>query len=352
MKTNKTNLLDLTYKELKKAFESINQPGFRAKQLCDWFYKKLIFDPSLMLNFSQELRSVIQENFLLYLPTIDNVAKSKTNNSYKFLLKTNHNKPVESILMIDEKRATVCVSCMIGCPLACKFCATGSEIGFVRKLSPAEIVGQVLAVLKYAQTNGITEKISNIVFMGMGEPFLNQTAVEKSIDIFTSPECFAMSPSRIAVSTAGVGPGIARFIDKTGVRLAVSIHFATNKLRSKYMPVNKKFPLDKLIDELKKISLKKRDSILIEYLLLKGVNDSLTDAKQLALLLHPLKVKVNLIPYNPTASMPGQAPSEKTIEIFANYLRNKGIVTTVRQSKGVDVEGGCGQFALKKKERT
>ena len=185
--------------------------------------------------------------------------------------------------------------------------------------------------------------------MGMGEPLLNREAVEKSIEILTHPKCFTLSPSKISVSTAGVGPGLADFIKETGVRLAVSLHFPTNELRSEYMPVNKRFPLEQLIVELQKVPLKKRDYILIEYLLLDGVNDSLAHAKQLLSLIGNLKVKVNLIPYNPTATLPAQPSTEKAIEEFANYLKGKGIFTFVRRSKGVDVDGGCGQFALKKK---
>ena len=353
----KTNIFDLTYPRLEKTLsglnppaESIKQPKFRAKQLSDWIYKKLTFDVNLMLNLPKGLRNSLAEQFRMYIPAIEQVSHSAHDNSYKFLLKTNDNKQIESILIIDKKgkeRSTICVSCMVGCPLACKFCATGSEIGFIRKLSCAEIVGQVLAILKYAKEKNYTQKINNIVFMGMGEPFLNLKSVEKSIEILTHPDCFSLSPSKIAVSTAGVGPGIANFINKLGVRLAVSLHFPTDELRSKYMPVNKQFPINELIAELKKIKLKKRDYILIEYLMLEDINDSLVHAKQLQKLVSHLKVKINLIPYNPTKSFPAKTSSEESIEKFASYLKGKGIFTSIRRSKGTDIEGGCGQFALK-----
>ncbi len=348
MKPVKKNILDFTYSELEVALKILSQPSFRAQQLCDWFYKKLIFDYDRMVNVSQKFKDILEKEFSLYIPQIHHIAFSKADNSYKFLLQTSDNKFIEAILMLDKGRSTVCVSCMIGCPLACKFCATGSQIGFVRKLTPAEIVGQVLVLLRYAQDNDHVQRITNVVFMGMGEPFLNLEAVEKSINILTHPKCFALSSAKISVSTAGVGPGIAQFVHKNQTRIAVSLHFPTDQLRLEYMPVNKRFPLKDLIEELKKVKLKKRDYILIEYIMLGGINDSLAHAKQLLSLIGNLKVKVNLIPFNPTKTLSAQASPEEVLNNFAKYLQNKGIFTSIRRSKGVDVDGGCGQFSLKK----
>ena len=344
----KINLFDHTFSQLESILQRFGQQKFRAQQLCHWLYKKLIFHTSLMLNIPDKLKSVIEEHCSMKLPKVHHVAHSKTDNSYKFLLKTHDNKLIESILMVEENRVTLCVSCMVGCPLACKFCATGTEIGFVRKLEPSEIIGQFLVPLRYAREHKIADKITNIVFMGMGEPFLNQTNVTAAIDIFTHPKCIALSPSKISVSTAGVGPGIANFVNKTQIRLAVSIHFPTDEQRTEYMPVNKHFSLSELITELQKIDLKKRDYILIEYLMLGGINDSLDHAKKLHKLLANLKVKINLIPYNPTKTLSAQTSSEETINAFATYLRDKGTFTSIRRSRGIEVSGGCGQFALKK----
>jgi 23S rRNA (adenine2503-C2)-methyltransferase len=349
MDSQKTNLFDLTYVELQQLLKDMKQSPFRAEQLCDWLYKKLVFDVSRMSNVSQELKDTIQERFVLDLPQIHHVSHSQADNSYKFLLQTHDGKLIESILMLDDGRASVCVSCMIGCPLACKFCATGSQIGFIRRLSPGEIVGQVLMALRYAREQEHADRITNIVFMGMGEPMLNKEAVEIAIENLTNPRCFALSPSKISVSTAGVGAGLAEFIEKTGVRLAVSLHFPTDELRLQYMPVNKRMPLKELIAELGQVKLKPRDYIFIEYLMLRGVNDSLAQAKQLLSLVGNLKVKINLIPYNPTVTLPAQASSEEIINNFAKYLQDKGLFVSVRRSKGVDVDGGCGQFALKKR---
>lgn len=348
MEPNKINLFDLTYAQVQQQLVELKQSPFRAEQLCDWLYKKLEFDPAKMSNVSKELKETLAARFTLDLPQINHVSHSKADNSYKFLLQTHDGKLIESILMLEDGRASVCVSCMIGCPLACRFCATGSQIGFIRRLAPSEIVGQVLVALKFARDNGYTDRITNIVFMGMGEPLLNKEAVETAIENLTNPRCFALSSSKISVSTAGVGAGLAEFIEKTGVRLAVSLHFPTDELREQYMPVNKRVPLTQLIAELKKIKLKPRDYIFIEYLMLRGINDSLVHAKQLLGLVGNLKVKINLIPYNPTETLPAHASSEAVINNFAKFLQDKGLFVSVRRSKGVDVDGGCGQFALKK----
>lgn len=350
MKNVKKNLFDLTHSELEKALKEINLPAFRFQQLSNWLYKNLVFNLDAMSNFSQELKDVLGENFYLYVPQIDHVSHSKSDNSYKFLLKTNDDKLIESILMVEKSRSTICVSCMIGCPMGCKFCATGSEIGFVRKLTIAEIVGQVLVILRYARENGITDRVTNIVFMGMGEPFANLEAVSRAIYIFVHAEGLGLSPAKISISTACPEPIIADFINKTSVRLAVSLHFPTNALRSEYMPINKKFIIEDIIKELKKIVLKKRDYILIEYILLGGINDTLLHAKQLLGLVGNLKVKINLIPYNPIEKFEAKKSTEKATQDFAQFLQNKGVFTSVRKSRGLDIEGGCGQFALKKGE--
>lgn len=348
MQNVKENLLDLTPNGLKKAFELVGIKAFRADQVLNWLYKNFVFNLDHMVNLSQELRTEINNNFALYIPQISHISESKSDNSYKFLLKTCDDGLIESILMLDGDRSTVCVSCMIGCPMGCKFCATGSQIGFVRKLSAAEIVGQVLMALRYGRENGLIERVNNIVFMGMGEPFANLKAVEDAICILIDPKGLAMSPAKISVSTAFPNANVADFVNRTGVRLAVSLHFPTNDLRSKYMPVNKFFPIEEIIKELRRIELKKRDCILIEYILLSGINDSILHAKQLLSIIGNLKVKVNLIPYNPTELFPEKASSKEKIDAFTSYLNNRGVFTSVRKSRGLDVEGGCGQFALKK----
>ena len=349
-KIMKTNLLNLTLAQLQKEVKQLGYPTYRAKQLCDWFYHKNVFSLEKMQNIPQNLKDDLQKNFVIELPKIEEVNHSSKDNSYKFLLKTHDNKLIESILMVTKNnRATVCVSCMIGCPLTCKFCATGTEIDFVRKLESSEIIGQIIVIKNYAKLNGIADKITNIVFMGMGEPFLNLASIEKTVEILTTDYGFAMSKSRITISTAGPKNNIADFINKYKVKLAVSLHFPNNELRSKYMPINDRFNLDQLLEELKKIKLLKREYITIEYMMLQDINDSINHAKQLVKILSNIKAKVNLIPYNPTKNLLAKPSSEKAMNEFIQYLISKSIPVTVRRSLGSELQGACGQFALKRK---
>ncbi len=346
----KPHILDISPAELEKELQKRNIERYRAKQILHWICKQYVCAFSEMNNISKDMRELLEDTYSLFIPKIKHVTSSEEDTSKKFLLEAEDGKLIETILMFDEKRATLCVSCMIGCPLKCAFCATGSEIGFVRNLKASEILGQFLVALQYMKKEKLGERITNIVYMGMGEPFLNLKEVERSIEFFTSPDCFAMSKSRIAVSTAGAKANIADFINTWGVKLAVSLHFPTNEQRSKYMPINKQFPLEMLIQELRKIRLNHRDYITIEYLMLKEINDRKEDAGKLVKLLSSLKVKCNLIPYNPTENFHEQPSDETRINAFASLLRSKGIMVTVRRSFGVDIEGGCGQFALKKNQ--
>lgn len=348
----KKNILNLSLLELEKEILKLNKNKFRAKQIFNWIYKKNIFDFQVMSNLPENFKRVLYDNFYIKIPRTYKVKFSPSDNSHKFLLQTSDKNLIESIAIIEDKRATLCVSCMVGCPLACKFCATGTELKYKRNLDTAEIVGQYIAVQNYLKKNGISEKINNIVFMGMGEPFLNTINVEKSIELFTQKKSFGISKNKISISTAGVTKGtsgitLSNFINKHQVKLAVSIHFPTDKQRSEFMPINKKIPLKELIQELKKIKLKKRDYITIEYLMIEKINDTLLHAHQLRNLLKGLKVKINLIPYNPVKMFKAKPSTESQITEFSNFLRSKSIFVNIRKSKGKDILGGCGQFALK-----
>lgn len=341
------NILNLSIKELENSLTSIGEQKFRASQIFNWIYKKNILDLDLMSNLTEELRSKLKLNYNLILPQIYKTNISKQDNSYKFLLQTQDNNLIESILMLEKDRVTLCVSCMIGCPLKCKFCASGNELKFKRNLNTAEIIGQFIEIQNFIVKNNLAKKITNIVFMGMGEPLLNLENIEKAIELLTNEQAFALSKSRITISTAGIINGLSNFINKWGVKLAVSLHFPTQEQRSEFMPISKTNLLKNLITELKKIKLNKRDYITIEYLMLKDINDSLDHAKKLVNLLSTLKIKINLIPYNPIESFKQEPSSEKQINIFANYLKSKNIFVSVRRSRGQESQGACGQFALK-----
>ncbi|KKQ32870.1 MAG: putative dual-specificity RNA methyltransferase RlmN [candidate division TM6 bacterium GW2011_GWF2_37_49] len=345
----KKHILDLSLSEFTKEIELLGLPKFRAAQIWDWVYNKHVFSFAKMTSLPQVMLPILEQTFSIFIPEIEAVSESKTDKSFKFLLKAEDGKLFEAILMIaSAERATVCVSCMVGCPLKCKFCATGSEVTFARKLSAAEILSQIFIAQKYALDNKLASKITNIVFMGMGEPFLNIPGVERAIAMLLSPDGFAMSKSRITISTAGVDANFANVINKLGVKLAVSLHFPNDALRSQFMPVNKSFPLAQLVAELKKIKLSKRETITIEYIMIDGVNDQVEHAKQLINLVGSLKVKFNLIPYNPTKMLNAKPSSDDQINKFAAFLNSKSFMVTVRRSKGIDVDGGCGQFALKR----
>ena len=351
------NILNLTISDLQEIFKKLKLEKYRAKQIFEWIYKKSIFDFDQMINLPAKLRTQLKENFTISVPEITNMSESKEDNSYKFLLETNDKQQIESILMVTDKRTTVCVSCMIGCPLKCKFCATGMELKFARNLKTSEIIGQILAIKQFAQekkiseeTFNVTEKITNVVFMGMGEPLLNYENVDKTLEILIDENSFGLNKKRIALSTAGIIKNLSKLINKHGIKLAISLHFPTNKLRDEYMPINQKFKIEELLAELQKINIGKRDSITIEYIMMRNINDSLKHADQLIKILKPLisKVKINLIPYNPTKFLNVEASTEEQINVFAKFLVGKGIMTTVRRSKGKKVHGACGQFALKK----
>lgn len=344
----KINLLNIDEKELESHINISGYPKFRAKQIFNWIYKKNIFDFKLMSNLPKDLINYLDESFLTKNLNIIDMKYSIKDNSYKFLLQTNDGNLIESIAMVKENRTTICLSCMIGCPLACKFCATGTELKFKRNLDTSEILGQFIEVQNYLNKNNISTKINNIVFMGMGEPFLNIKNIEKSINIFTSKNGLELSKNRITISTAGIINGLSDFINKHDIKLAVSIHFPTDEQRSEYMPINQKIPLKELINELKKIKLNKRNHITIEYLMIDEINDSILHAQKLKTLIQNLKVKVNLIPYNPTKMFNAKPSKEYQINEFAKYLNSKSIFTTVRRSKGKEILGGCGQFVLNK----
>jgi 23S rRNA (adenine2503-C2)-methyltransferase len=350
MKTDtlKKNIYNCTCKDLETIVLKLGEQSYRAKQIFEWLFQKQVSEFTQMSNLSSKLIEKLKTHFTMQLPKITNIRHDQNDNSYKFLLETTDKKLIESILMLSEKRATLCVSCMIGCPLKCAFCATGSALRYCRKLDTSEIIGQFLVIQSYAKKHNLAQKITNIVFMGMGEPLLNKKQVENTLDILLHTHGCALSRNRITISTAGICDGLSDLINTYRIKLAVSLHFPNDELRTKYMPINKKYPLKNLIDELKKIILAKRDNITVEYIMLNGINDTITHAKQLVKLLHGIKVKINLIPYNPTDHFKVSPSTQTQINNFAKYIRSKSIMVTIRHSKGKKIKGGCGQFVLSK----
>ena len=336
--------LDLEYEEWKSLCrERWNEPAFRADQFCSWFYKQRVFSFEDMTNLSKDLRGKAAEAFGPAVPESVRVEVSRKDGTEKTLWRLHDGHTVESVLLLQEGRRTACISTQVGCPLSCSFCATGQS-GFVRDLSCGEIVGQFLAMEK-AQGN----PIDNLVFMGMGEPFLNLESFLKAVRILKHPKMRGLGSRRMMVSTAGIVPGIRILADSNlGIRLAVSIHAPDDSLRESLMPVNRRYPLSELFSAIRYFQEKTGDRVSIEYMLIDGLNDTPRHANALAERLKGLKSFVNLIPWNSTCET-FRKPSPGAVEKFRQALVSRGIEAEVRRERGEDINAACGQ--LRQKER-
>jgi len=309
-------------------------PSYTATQIFQWLYQKKVFDPDLFSNVKAAYRDLLKCKFVCTFPNITSHKRSQ-DGSEKVLLENG----CEMVIMPYEKRTTLCLSSQVGCRMGCTFCQTG-KMGLMKNLKTHEIVEELLLAEKL-----IDKRITNVVFMGMGEPLDNYHAVKKAVHIFYDKKGLAIKPSKITISTCGIIPQIEMMAKELPVRLAISLHSADTETRTKLMPISRKYPLA----DLKKMLLKypkDRYGITFEYLLIEGVNDSVQDAKKLVQYVHGLKARVNLIPLLPSKNFSYNAPSEPKIRAFANYLREHGIVAPVRYSRGADISGGCGQLSL------
>lgn len=338
------NALDLSYEEwIETSVTQWKLPRYRADQLCQWIYDKKVFNVHEMTNLSKELREKLVYE-LMILPPIAVREDTSKDGTKKFLWQLYDGERIESVLLSHGSHTTACISSQVGCPLNCSFCATGKS-GFTRNLSAGEIVGQFLAMEKRMGQN-----INNVVYMGMGEPFLNSVEVFKSIRILNSQKMRNLGARHITISTSGVVPGILELADfPIPVRLSVSLHAPNDALRSKLMPVNRKHSLGSLIDALKAYKDKTGERITIEYVMLQKVNDEPEHAYEMAAILSGLGVYVNLIPYNPIALLqPGeqgfQRSTTERIKEFAAILAKLGIENEIRKEKGMDIDAACGQL--------
>ena len=318
-----------------------NFPKFRAKQIYHWMYRHYIEDVSQMINLPLEIQEYLKENYLVTTLDIENIQESSKEDTKKILFKTLDGKFIESVSMIDRKQHTVCISSQVGCSVDCKFCATGI-MGFKRNLTSGEILDQVIQITKLRE-----QPITNIVYMGMGEPFLNYAEVMKSADIMHDHNAMNLGQSRITISTSGILPKIKQFIkEKRGYKLAISLNATDNETRTKIIPINKKWNIQMIIDELEKYPTDKKHMIMLEYVLLKDINDSLKDAEQLSKYANHLRCKVNVIPFN-TIGNEYSRPDEDVINQFINVLHKnqRHYQTLVRWSKGIDIDAACGQLS-------
>ncbi|MFA5793938.1 MAG: 23S rRNA (adenine(2503)-C(2))-methyltransferase RlmN [Candidatus Brocadiia bacterium] len=336
---------DLSEPELIKWLKKHNEPPYRIKQIYQWLYVKPVNEFSQMTNLSLELRTKLESSFSLYSLTLTNRQISKLDKTEKYLLSTNDNKYIESVTMPYRDRCTVCVSTQVGCRHACQFCASGAN-GFVRNLKPTEILDQI------ALSKILGHEVTHIVFMGMGEPLDNLENVLDAIKIINSPKYFNIGARRITISTAGIPDGIAR-LSQTGlqVELSVSLHSPFNTVRNRLMPINKKYPIELLIKICHEYVAKTNRQITFEYILISGINESVQDAEALAALLKGLKCQVNLIAFNPHSLVhcpePMKPPSVENIIRFQECLFKLKVHTTMRQSRGQDIDAACGQLSAK-----
>ncbi len=317
---------------------------FRAKQIWQWIWQRGVTDFEEMTNLSRATRELLSHNW--YFDRLEPIhIQTASDGTIKTAWKLYDNEIVESVLIPGNQKFTVCVSSQAGCPLGCKFCATGT-LGFKRNLTYGEIFNQVTAAKAAAEARGFP--LSNIVFMGMGEPMLNYENVLTAIERITADDGLAMSPYRITVSTAGIPDRIRQLADD-GVRfnLAVSLHAAKESVRTSLMPINKTYPLKDVAESLKYFVKKTGTRPTFEYLLLKDINDSLEDAKALAFYCRQFPIKINLIEYNHVEGSDFQHSPEKKRDEFVKYLEHCNMIVNIRRSKGKDIDAACGQLAAK-----
>jgi len=340
----KVDLKNLTRDDLAAFAVDHGLPAFRAKQIFSWLYRPGISSFAQMTDLPKELReSLANEAFFSRLsPAVKEVSGDGTI-KYGFLLQDG--KMIESVLIPEEDRNTLCISSQVGCAMACAFCLTGT-MGFSRNLTCAEIVDQVCAVGDDLQENNLGV-INNLVFMGMGEPLANFDNLIKALTILLDELGLHFSERRITVSTCGLAPKIIELGQRLKVNLAVSLHAADNDTRNRLMPINLRYPLDTLLDACREFSLPKRKKITFEYVLLKGINDSDQDAVKLARLLHGIPAKINLLPCNEAPELPFTKPNRQRIDSFQDILKRKGYTVLVRSSRGADISAACGQLAAK-----
>jgi len=335
-----TDLKGMTLPELETFFARWGKERYRARQLSRWIYRKHVDDFPAMTDLSKEFRALLSASCRISAPPAERVETS-ADGTEKVLFRLGDGEAVESVLIPDDGRRTLCVSSQVGCALACGFCATGA-MGFRRDLTSAEIVHQVCFASKRLAEAG--ERLTNVVFMGMGEPLLNVPEVSRAIEILLSQYGFGFAGKRVTVSTAGIVPEMMALAERYPVSIAVSVNASRDEQRSLLMPVNRKYPLKELVAAMRRIPLQSGRKVTAEYVLLAGVNDSPEDARELGRIFRGARIKVNLIPYNPHEDSPYAAPPGETVDRFREVLQHAGIQAITRERRGADIRAACGQL--------
>lgn len=341
----KEKLFGKTLDELIAVTKQIRLPGYAARQIADWLYKKDISEIEEMSNLSKKTRDLLSESYEtgLYPPVSEAISSDGTK---KYLFKVLNDKYIETAFIPEDDRATICLSCQAGCKMGCIFCLTGKQ-GFQGNLSSNEILNQFRSIPEF-------RKLTNIVFMGMGEPLDNPDEVLKSLDILTNTWGYGWSPTRITVSTIGLKKNIREFLEKSRCHLAVSLHSPFDEERSRLMPVQKTNNIREIIEIIQSADLNSQRRISFEYILFKGINDSPQHIKELARLLNGIKCRMNIIRFHRIPGSDFASPSLKEAELFRDALNKKGILATVRRSRGEDIGAACGLLSTREinKEKT
>ncbi len=332
---------DYSPKKLENFIVDLGEKPYRARQVCKWLYQKDAVSFDEMTDLSVETRDKIKSIFEIG-PSLKIIEEQKsTDGTIKYLFELSDSNRIESVIIPEKKRNTLCISSQVGCALGCRFCLTGT-VGKIRNLDTSEIVDQYLFI-----SSRLSTPITNIVFMGMGEPLDNIEKVVDTIEILTDKNSIGMSPRRITVSTSGLVPGIKELGKRISVNLSISLNASNDKTRNEVMPINKKYPIKKLIDTAVKYPLPGRKILTFEYVLLKGVNDSRENAHEVVGLLRGINCKINLIPFNEAYPLPYKTPDMENVYEFQKILENARINAKIRKSRGRDILGACGQLAAK-----
>ena len=343
----KPNIKDLRADDLAKFLLERKHPAYRAQQICQWLFQKHAVSFSQMTNLSQALREELEREFCISRPAILHRAEAR-DGTVKLLFGLADEVSIESVLIPESHRLTLCISTQAGCGFGCAFCAT-AVLGLKRNLSASEIVDQVLEAGRSLSGAG---RITHIVLMGMGEPLANYANTIRALEIITDGDWgLGISPRRVTLSTVGLVPQIEKLMAETRVNLAISLHAATDELRGELMPVNRKYSLKQLIDCCRSLPILRRKRITFEYVLLRGVNDSVEDARNLVKLLKGIPSKVNVIPFNPHPQSRFQRPSAEEIARFQAVLNDAGLQINIRRPRGDDIQAACGQLQGEQRNR-
>lgn len=341
----KIDLKNLTLDGIVDFVRAMGEPAFRGKQIFSWVYRPGITSFNQMSDISLAFRARLREVAIISQLCLETREQSQ-DGAVKYAFVLDDGQHIESVLIPDQDRYTLCVSSQVGCAMGCRFCLTGT-MGFKRNLTAAEMVNQVHYVMEELSREG-KGRLNNLVFMGMGEPLANMENLLTALDILLDSRGLNFSDRKVTVSTCGLVPKMEELGQRTTINLAISLHAADDQTRNQLMPVNATYPLADLLEACRRYPVPKRRRIMIEYLMIEGCNDSIAAAKKLVKILHGIPCKINLLPFNECPALPYRCPPRHTIETFQTILLNAGYTVMIRESRGSDISAACGQLALQK----